>query len=214
MCHLLNLAPVFPGTISADRRDRFAGHGHGVTSMRSRQLIYPMHSSRLAVLSGRRATESSSYLAKAPPLMERKAQAIMGWVNYCTYLGGRQNSRQTAVDGKYLSGDVLAGIACKQDRRAFEVVLVTDATQRGTCRKFVRSDGLERALCHLRRKESRRERIDSNPVATPIAGQRTSEIHDRALARVVRNHLHIAYATAKASNRSDIDDPAVPVRYH
>src|SRR6266404_564139 len=84
--------------------------------------------------------------------------------------GRRQDGRQTTVDGKYLSRDVFAGIACEQDRCALQIVLVADTTQRRTRREFVRADGLECAFRHFRRKESRCERVDGNPVATPIAG--------------------------------------------
>ena len=66
-------------------------------------------------------------------------------------LGSRQDSRRTTVDGKYLSRDVFAGIACEQDRCALQIVLIADTMQRRTRREFVRL--LSRALLRTARLE-------------------------------------------------------------
>jgi hypothetical protein len=50
----------------------------------------------------------------------------------------------------------------------------------------------------IRWKESRCDRVDGNTVAAPIAGQRTREVHYRALAGVIGDHLNVAPAAPEA----------------
>lgn len=63
--------------------------------------------------------------------------------------------------------DVLAGVAGEQYGRAFQVVVVAEATQRRAFRQLIGADRCDEAFCHFRRKEPRRERIDRYAIAAP-----------------------------------------------
>src|SRR5882672_8023730 len=60
----------------------------------------------------------------------------------------------------------------------------------------------------------RRKGAPAASLSTPTASSVPFVIFHRTLAGMVGNHLHIAYATSKAGNRSDINDSAVFVRNH
>src|SRR5580704_6260272 len=73
------------------------------------------------------------------PTTRSGSTVITSYMRRISRLARCHDSRQTTVDGKYLARDVFAGVACEQDRRTLQIVLVAETTQWRTRRHFVRA---------------------------------------------------------------------------
>src|SRR5579864_5228239 len=94
-----------------------------------------------------------------------------------------------SIHHQHVAVNVSRGIRCKEDRRAFQVMVGTKTT-RGNVTKQVISLVFDDFVRHVRGKPSRRNGIDLDIMPRPLDRKIVSKGNYSALAGVVCNCLH------------------------
>src|SRR6266513_4820668 len=92
-------------------------------------------------------------------------------------IGAPSGDTRASIDSDDLPGDVARGVRSEQHHEPLQVLPVAEPTQR-RARDDLLAEPLERRPGHLRRKESRCDRVHRNAVLAPFGGQRAREIHE------------------------------------
>src|SRR5262245_26227112 len=120
-----------------------------------------------------------------------------------------------SIHHQHMAGDVIRSVGCKEDGRAFKIVIAAKAAQWDVLQQIV-SFVLNHPSRHVRGKPAGGYGVHLNVVTRPLASQILSEGDDAALAGMVSAGLHcLRRRTAKAGNGCDVDDlsPALPDHY-
>src|SRR3984893_11208114 len=127
-------------------------------------------------------------------------------------LGSALNYACPAIDDYDLAGDVPAGIRGEQQHGPFEIVLITELSER----RLLNQPGTmlgERRCCHSRDEEPRRDGVDTYVLRSPFGTQCASHVDDGSLGSVVGDRSATRGMMPQQSlDRGDVDHSPLALR--
>src|SRR5882672_5077732 len=122
------------------------------------------------------------------------------------------NDARPAVDDDDLAGDVATGIRGEQQHGPFDIVFVTELSER---RLLNHPDAMfdERRCRHFRDEESRREGVDANVLRPPFGAQGARHVDDGSLGGVIGDRSAArGVMTEQSLDRGNIDHGSFALR--